>query len=65
MLRSWAAATCAVLALIVLFNRRRESRGAKFAVFMALYVFSFGMALLKRTSTLLPDPSAGGSDARA
>ena len=49
----WAAAACAVLALIVVFNRRRASRAAKFAVFLALYVISLGMALVKRSTTVL------------
>ena len=50
---AWASVACAVLALIVLFNRRRATRGAKFAVFLALYVSSLGMALVKRSTTLL------------
>ena len=49
----WATGACVVLALIVLFNRRRASRGAKFAVFLALYISSLGMAIVKRSTTLL------------
>jgi hypothetical protein len=49
----WAAVACGILALVVLFNRRRASRGAKFAVFLALYLCSLGMALLKRSTTFL------------
>lgn len=49
----WAAVACGILAVVVLFNRRRASRGAKFAVFLALYVSSLGMVLVKRSTTLL------------
>lgn len=59
----WAAAACAVLALIVLFNRRRASRGAKFAVFMVLYVSSLGMAVVKRSTAVLDADNGGGSGA--
>lgn len=34
----WALASCGVLALIVVFNRKRASRAGKFAVFVSLYV---------------------------
>ena len=54
---AWAAVACTVLAIIVLFNRRRATRGAKFAVFLALYVSSLGMALVKRSTTLLDTQS--------
>jgi hypothetical protein len=59
----WAAATCALLAMIVLFNRRRASRGAKFVVFVVLYVSSLGMALVKRSTAVLDPASGGGSGA--
>ena len=49
----WALCSCGVLALIVLFNRKRASRSGKFLVFLALYVLSMGMALVKRSTSLL------------
>jgi hypothetical protein len=49
--------------MIVLFNRRRASRGAKFVVFVVLYVSSLGMALVKRSTAVLDPASGGGSGA--